>query len=114
MDRGARIVTIADLDRIRVEAEVDEADTGRVRLGAEVKVRAEGEEGSWTGTVEEIPDQVTPRKLKPQDPARPSDTRVLLVKVAVADAKGLKLGRRVDVEIGEAGEAERAAAGPAR
>ena len=103
VDRGARLVTIADLDRIRVEAEVDEADTGRVRLGAGVKVRAEGEEGSWTGTVEEIPDQVTPRKLKPQDPARPSDTRVLLVKVAVNDAKGLKLGRRVDVEIAEAG-----------
>ncbi len=101
VDRGARLVTIADLDRIRIEAEVDEADTGRVRLGAGVKVRAEGEEGSWSGAVEEIPDQVTPRKLKPQDPARPSDTRVLLVKVALADARGLKLGRRVDVEIAE-------------
>jgi RND family efflux transporter MFP subunit len=103
VDRGARLVTIADLDRIRVEAEVDEADTGRVRPGARVTVRAEGEGGAWEGRVEEIPDQVTPRKLKPQDPARPSDTRVLLVKVAVNDPKGLKLGRRVDVEIAGAG-----------
>lgn len=99
VDRGARLVTIADLGRIRIEAEVDEADSGRVHPGAEVAVRAEGEDGTWSGRVEEIPDQVTPRKLKPQDPARPSDTRVLLVKIAVAEAKGLKLGRRVDVEI---------------
>jgi RND family efflux transporter MFP subunit len=105
VERGARIVTVADLDRIRVEAEVDESDTGRVRTGAKVTVRAEGESTAWSGTVEEIPEQVTPRKLKPQDPARPSDTRVLLVKVAVAETKGLKLGRRVDVEIAADGAA---------
>ena len=29
-----------------------------------------------------IADAVTPRKLKPQDPSRPTDTRVLSVKVA--------------------------------
>jgi HlyD family secretion protein len=107
VERGARLVTVADLSRIRIEAEVDEADSGRVRRGAEVTVRAEGDGGAWSGTIEEIPDQVTPRKLKPQDPARPSDTRVLLVKIAVADAKGLKLGRRVDVEIAGGPEAAR-------
>jgi len=103
VERGARLLTIADLDRLRIEAEIDEADAGRVRLGAAVTVRAEGDEGAWRGTVEEIPDSVTPRRLKPQDPARPSDTRVLLVKVAVKEAAALKLGRRVDVEI-EGGE----------
>ena len=63
-------------------------------------MKAEGESATWTGTVEEIPDSVTGRKTKPQDPARPSDTRVLLVKVALASHDGLQLGRRVDVEIG--------------
>lgn len=99
VERGARVVTIADIARLRVEAEVDEADTGNVRLGAPVAVRAEGETATWRGTVEEIPDAVTGRKIKPQDPARPSDTRVLLVKVALAGHDGLKLGRRVEVEI---------------
>lgn len=99
VERGARIATIADLDRLRVEAEVDEADTGRVRLGAPVVVRAEGETATWRGTVEEIPDAVTGRKIKPQDPARPTDSRVLIVKVALASHEGLKLGRRVEVEI---------------
>lgn len=99
VERGARIVTVADVDRLRVEAEVDEADTGKVRLGAPVVVRAEGETATWRGTVEEIPDAVTGRKIKPQDPARPTDTRVLLVKVALASHDGLKLGRRVELEI---------------
>ena len=92
-------MTVADIDRLRVEAEVDEADTGRIHLGAPVVVRAEGESTTWRGTVEEIPDAVTGRKIKPQDPARPTDTRVLLVKVALASHEGLKLGRRVEVEI---------------
>ena len=61
--------------------------------------RAEGEAATWRGTVAEIPDSVTGRKLKPQDPARPTDTRILLVKVALASHEGLKLGRRVEVEI---------------
>ena len=42
---------------------------------------------------------MTGRKIKPQDPARPTDTRVLLVKVALASHDGLKLGRRVELEI---------------
>lgn len=100
VDRGARLVTIADLDRLRVEAEVDEADTARVAVGAPVVVKAEGETATWRGTVEEVPDAVSGRKLKPQDPARPSDTRILLVKVALLEKEGLKLGRRVEVEIG--------------
>lgn len=101
VERGARVATIADVDRLRVEAEVDEADSGKVRLGAPVVVKAEGEAATWQGTVEEIPDAVTGRKIKPQDPARPTDTRVLLVKVALASHEGLKLGRRVEIEIEE-------------
>ena len=55
VDRGARLVTVADIDRLRVEAEVDEADTARIQLGAPVLVRAEGESATWRATVEEIP-----------------------------------------------------------
>lgn len=93
------IVTIADLKRIRVEAEVDEFDAAHVRLGSEVIVRAEGYGEEWAGKVEEIPDTVVQRRLKPEDPGRPSDTRVLMVKVALAQQTPLKLGQRVEVEI---------------
>ena len=96
----APIATLADLARVRIEAEVDEFDAGRIRLGQAVTVRAEGYAGEgWRGTVEEIPDAVSGRRLKPQDPGRASDTRVLLVKVRLDAPTPLKLGQRVEVEI---------------
>ncbi len=96
---GARVATICDLSRVRVEAEVDEFDTARMKVGADVTVRAEGYETAWHGKIEEIPDSVGPRTLRPQDPGRPSDTRVLVVKIALDEATPLKLGQRVEVEI---------------
>lgn len=103
LDRGARVVTLVDLKRLRIEAEVDESDASRVVLGAPVAIRGEGEAGpALGGRVAEIPDAVTARRTKPQDPGKPSDTRVLLVKIAFDDPSlgaALKLGRRVEVEI---------------
>jgi HlyD family secretion protein len=100
---GAPLLTVVDLSRVRVEAEVGEFDAARVKVGAPVEIRAEGHPGTtWQGTIEEIPDQVVPRQLKPLDPARPVDTRVLLVKIAVKEPLPLKLGQRVEVEIASA------------
>lgn len=96
---GETIVTIADLSKTRIEAEVDEFDSAHVVLGGRVRVSAEGFDKSWMGAIEEIPDSVIGRRLKPQDPSKPIDTRVLLVKVAMSEATPLKLGQRVDVEI---------------
>lgn len=99
IDTGEAIVTVANLEKTRVEAEIDEFDTARVRLGAPVEVTAEGFGRTWRGTIEEIPDAVVNRRLNPQDPAKPIDTRVLLVKVAFAEQTPLKLGQRVEVRI---------------
>lgn len=96
---GTPIVTVTDLSQLRIEAEVGEFDAGRVRVGAPVTVRAEGYAETWQGKLSEIPDRVGPRSLKPLDPSRPVDTRVLLVKIALTDAVPLKLGQRVEVEI---------------
>ena len=96
---GDEVLTIANLDRIRVEAEIDEFDVARVALGAPVSVAAEGFERGWRGPIEEIPDTVVNRRLKPQDPSKPIDTRVLLVKVAFAEPTPLKLGQRVEVSV---------------
>lgn len=94
------LIRMADLNRTRVEAEVDEFDTGRVHIGDEVKIHAEGyDHQQWAGRVEEIPDSVVGRQLKPQDPTKPIDTRVLLAKVAFAERTPLKLGQKVEIEI---------------
>jgi len=101
VESGTPLVTVANLERTRIEAEVDEFDAARIALGATVVVSAEGFDGqTWRGRVEEIPDAVVARRLKPEDPGRPSDTRVLLVKVAFLEPTPLKLGQRVELEIG--------------
>ena len=101
IEARAGIVTIADLAQMRIEAEVDEFDTGKLVAGSAVAVTAEGFDGErWRGTVEEIPDSVQGRRLKPQDPGKPADTRVLLVKIRLDEPTPLKLGQRVEVEIG--------------
>lgn len=96
---GTPIVTVTDLSRLQVEAEVGEFDASRVQLGAAVTIRAEGYDPSFRGKVVEIPDRVVPRALRPLDPSRPVDTRVLLIKVELSEPVPLKLGQRVDVEI---------------
>jgi HlyD family secretion protein len=100
LEAGKPVVTVADLARTRIEAEFDEFDAGRVKLGAPARVSAEGfDNRSWPGVVEEIPDAVTGRRLKPQDPGKPEDTRVLLVKIALQGPTPLKLGQRVEVAV---------------
>ena len=97
---GTAVVTIADLNRLRIEAEVDEFDTARVAVGSPVLITAEGYGPTkWRGTVEEIPDSVVGRRTRPADPGRPIDARVLPVKIALAEPTPLKLGQRIDVEI---------------
>jgi RND family efflux transporter MFP subunit len=100
VDVGTRLLTIVDLKRVRIEAEVDEFDIGGISLGADVKVSAEGFPGlAWRGQVEEIPDTVVGRHLRPEDTARPVDTRVLLTKIALLEPTPLKLGQRIEVQI---------------
>jgi RND family efflux transporter MFP subunit len=99
VDVGDELLTIADLKKTRVEAEIDEFDVARIHLGAAVNVMAEGFDKGWQGTIEEIPDSVVNRRIKPQDPSKPIDTRVLLVKIAFAEPTPLKLGQRVEVRI---------------
>jgi HlyD family secretion protein len=100
LESGDHAFTIADLDRLRIEGEAHEADSGAIVLGAPVTITADGFPGqAWKGRVEEVPDSVTVRRLKPQDPSRPTDTRVLAVKVAFAEKTPLKLGTTVELRI---------------
>ena len=103
VETGDHAFTVADLGRLRIEGEAHEADAEAVSLGAEVTITADGYPGhSWRGRVEEIPDSVTLRRIKPQDPSRPTDARVLAVKVAFAEPSPLKLGTTVDLRIAAA------------
>lgn len=100
VETGDHAFTLANLGRLRIDAEADEADAGALAVGAAVAITADGYEGrSWKGTIEEIADAVTLRKLKAQDPGRPTDTRIVAVKVAFAEPSPLKLGTTVELRI---------------
>jgi RND family efflux transporter MFP subunit len=100
---GVSLVKIVDLRKVRVEAEVDEYDIGRCSLRSAASITAEGHQGkAWRGSVEEVADIVTSRRIRPEDPGRPTDTRVLPVRIAFREPTPLKLGQRVEVTIFEA------------
>jgi HlyD family secretion protein len=100
LETGQRVFTLADLTRLRIEAEADEADACALEVGSPVTITCEAFPGrAWRGRVEEIPHSVTLRRLKPQDPGRPTDTRILAVKVAFAEPTPLKLGATVELRI---------------
>jgi HlyD family secretion protein len=100
VEAGDPTFTLADLTRLRVEGEAHEADADAIALGAPVRITSDGFPGQfWAGRVEEIPDSVTLRRLKPQDPSRPTDTRILAVKVAFAEPTVLRLGTTVELTI---------------
>jgi HlyD family secretion protein len=94
------LMTIVDLSRLRVEAEIDEFDIEAVTQGSPATITAEGYPARrFRGEVEEIADVVVPRHLRPEDPGRPSDTRVLRIKIAFREPCTLKLGQRVEIGI---------------
>ena len=100
VETGDHAFTVADLSRLRIEGEAHEADAQDVAKGAPVTITADGYPGhSWRGTIEEVPDSVTLRRIKPQDPSRPTDARILAVKVAFAEPVPLRLGTTVDLRI---------------
>jgi HlyD family secretion protein len=100
VEAGQEAFTLADLRHLRVEGEAHEADAGAITLGAPVTITADGfPDRSWKGRVEEIPESVTLRRLKPQDPSRPTDTRILAIKVAFAEETPLKLGTTVELAV---------------
>lgn len=102
VDVGDAVATIIDPARTRIEAEVDEFDVARIVDRAPVRITADGFDGrSWSGRVEEIPLRVVGRSIRPVDPAQPVDTRVLLVGVELLEPTPLKIGQRVEVEIGQ-------------
>jgi HlyD family secretion protein len=97
---GTPLFVIADLSRLRVDAEVDELDALRVVPGMTAKVTVDGADlAPLAGKVEDIGLAVGARALRPQDPARPTDAQILHVMVGLEEAPRLKLGQRVTVSL---------------
>ncbi|MEK6299968.1 MAG: HlyD family efflux transporter periplasmic adaptor subunit [Acidobacteriota bacterium] len=74
------ILSLADTSRMRVRAEVDERDLGRIRTGQQVIIRSDAFNGkTLMGRVNRIGSQMGRKKVRTGDPAEKSDRDVLEV-----------------------------------
>lgn len=91
------IVVVGDTSRLRVRAEVDEADIALVRLGQGAYVQADAY-GSrrFTGRVVRIGSLMGRKSLRNEQPAERVDTRVLEVLMDLEPGTALPVGLRVD------------------
>lgn len=94
------IVAIADTERVRVNAEVDETDIGSVAIGDEVEISSLAYPGRlFRGAVQEIADYAGPRRVSPNNPAKNRDMKIVQVWIGFAEKTPLRFGMTVDVRI---------------
>jgi HlyD family secretion protein len=106
------LVTLGDTSKLRVKAEVDERDVGRIKLGQSAIVRADAFQGQdFTGKVTTIAPALSSPGLKDRGAARRTDVDVLEIFVDLDADTPLIPGLRVDVFFKSATPATPVAAG---
>lgn len=94
------IAAVADIDKIRVNAEVDETDIGHVKVGDKVAVTSDSYPNQvFDGVVDEISDYVGVRKIRPNSPAKNLDMKVVQTRIRLEGKTPFKPGMTVDVRI---------------
>lgn len=94
------IVAVADVEKIRVNAEVDETDIGKLKTGNHVEITTYAYPGKvFKGVVKEIADYAGFRSVTPNNPAKNRDMKIVQVKIELSEKTPLKLGMTVDVKI---------------
>jgi HlyD family secretion protein len=92
------LVIIGDVSVLRVRAEVNEQDLGRIRGGQSVLVRAAAFRGrEFDGKVSSVARIVAPSRINSGDPRKFNDIDVLEVLVDLPDPGPLVVGEQVDV-----------------
>jgi HlyD family secretion protein len=101
------VLTVADASRLRVRAEVDEADVARVRLGQRAWVTASAYGAQkFQARVVRVARAIGRKNIRTDDPAEHVDTKVLEVLLDLDKGVVLAVGLRVDAYIvsGKAGQ----------
>jgi HlyD family secretion protein len=90
-------VLLGDLSKLRVRAELDEHDVGKIAAGDKVLVHADAFRGrEFGGTVATISPIVRPGRISSSDSRDLSDFRVNEVLIELDDAGPLLVGMKVD------------------
>ena len=94
------IVEVADTNRLRIRAEIDETDVAHVSVGDQVSVSAEGYPGQrFHGKVSRISPRMGRKNVGSDKPTEKTDTNVMDVLVNLDTTVNLPVGLRVDVYV---------------
>ncbi len=101
VDISMPLLVLGDVAKVIVKAEVDETDVGKLALDQRAEITADAYPGRvFPGKIIEIGQMVGKRKIRPEDPAKIQDMKVLETKIEVTEGGAdLKLGMTVDVKV---------------
>jgi HlyD family secretion protein len=92
------LLVVGDVSSLRVRAEFEERDVGKLKLGQAAIVRSDAFAGQeFEGTVSSLAQALGPSKLGQRGPRRPTDVDVLEVIIDLTGRPPLLPGMRVDV-----------------
>jgi HlyD family secretion protein len=92
------LVVLGDMSVLRVKAEVDEGDVGKIKLNQVAYVKStSAQDEKFQGKVTSIAPSLGQAKIGPRGPLRPTDVEVMEVTVELeGNVSALKPGMRVD------------------
>lgn len=94
------VFAMANLDRLQLRVEIDEADVGRVSSGQRGFAIADAYGNKrFAGQITTITKELGRKTLRTDDPRAKADTRVLEVMFALDESTELPLGLRMDVHV---------------
>jgi HlyD family secretion protein len=92
------IAEVGDITKLRVRAEVDEADVGRVFQGQDASITADAySDRSFHGKVSRVSEIMGPKDFRTDQPGERMDTKVLETLIDLEPGVQLPVGLRVDV-----------------
>jgi len=92
------VAKVGDISRLRVRAQIDEADITRVSVGQHVTIHADAfGDRRFTGTVVQIGTRLGPKYIRTDAPGERYDTKVLEALIALDGHPPLPAGLRVDL-----------------
>ncbi|MEW6131065.1 MAG: efflux RND transporter periplasmic adaptor subunit [Acidobacteriota bacterium] len=91
------IVTMADISKLRVRVDVDEADIGKLQIGQRAYVTAEAFAGEkFYGRIVRIGQLLGKKNIRTDEPTERVDTKILETLIELEDGQKLTPGLRVD------------------
>jgi HlyD family secretion protein len=95
---GVPILTLADINSLKIKTELDETDVGKVYIGQKADVTTDAyPDRVYTGIVEKISEDVKRKRVRTFDPLAWMDINSQEVTILLDSFDGLKIGMTVEV-----------------